>query len=108
LREAQVEVVHVPRNKMGRVDLTEALRLLGKRGLTRIFCEGGPGVAAALIGQGLADEVLIFTAPERLGRPGVPGLDSPATKLLDDPERYRIVETRMVGADRLTRHEGAV
>jgi len=108
LREAQVEVVHVPRNKMGRVDLTEALRLLGQRGLTRIFCEGGPGVAAALIGQGLADEVLIFTAPEHLGRPGVPGLDSPATKMLDDPERYRIVGTRMVGADRLTRHEGVV
>ncbi|HUB64154.1 MAG TPA: bifunctional diaminohydroxyphosphoribosylaminopyrimidine deaminase/5-amino-6-(5-phosphoribosylamino)uracil reductase RibD [Methylocella sp.] len=108
LRETQIEVVHVPRDEAGRVDLAEALRLLGKRGLTRIFCEGGPSVAAGLIGQGLADDVLIFTAPERLGRPGVLGLNATTVKRLDDPERYRIVETRMIGADRLTRHERVV
>jgi diaminohydroxyphosphoribosylaminopyrimidine deaminase/5-amino-6-(5-phosphoribosylamino)uracil reductase len=108
LREAQIEVVHVPRETTGRVDLAEALKTLGKRGLTRIFCEGGPRVAAALIGQGLADEVLIFTAPECLGRKGVLGLDSAAAFRLDDPESYRIVETRMIGADRLTCHERVV
>ena len=105
LREAGVEVVHVRRDRTGRVDLTEALGLLGKRGLTRVFCEGGPSVAAALTGQGLADEVIIFRAPDPLGRKGVFGLDSTAAALLDDPEHYCIVETRMVGADRLTRHE---
>lgn len=105
LRNAQVEIVHVARDKRGRVDLLEALRLLGERGLTRIFCEGGPSVAAALIGQGHADEVILITAPERLGRQGVVGLDSTAAARLDDPDRYRIVETRLIGADRLTRHE---
>jgi diaminohydroxyphosphoribosylaminopyrimidine deaminase/5-amino-6-(5-phosphoribosylamino)uracil reductase len=105
LREAHVEVVHVPRDTSGRVDLLEALKLLGKRGLTRIFCEGGPGMAAALIGQELADGVIIMTAPEPLGREGVLGLDSTAAKRLDDPEHYRVAETRMIGADRLTRHE---
>ena len=108
LREAQVEVVYAPRDKTGFVDLGGALRLLGERGLTRVFCEGGPSVAAALIGQGLADEVIIFLAPEPLERKGVLGLDSTAAKLLDDPEHYRIVETRMTGADRLTRHERVV
>ncbi|HUI21729.1 MAG TPA: bifunctional diaminohydroxyphosphoribosylaminopyrimidine deaminase/5-amino-6-(5-phosphoribosylamino)uracil reductase RibD [Methylocella sp.] len=105
LREAHVEVESVSRDEEGRVELTEALRLLGRRGLTRIFCEGGPGMAAALIGQGLADEVIIFTAPERLGREGVAGLDARAAARLADPECYRLVETRTVGADRLTRHE---
>ena len=47
------------------------LRLLGKRGLTRIFCEGGPSVAEALIGQGLPTKSSIFTAPEPLGRAGL-------------------------------------
>ena len=61
-----------------------------------------------MIGQGLADEVMIFTAPEPLGRDGVLGLDATAAELLDDPERYRAVETRMIGADRLTRHERVV
>jgi diaminohydroxyphosphoribosylaminopyrimidine deaminase/5-amino-6-(5-phosphoribosylamino)uracil reductase len=103
-----MEVVQVPRGKSGRVDLAEALRFLGTRGLTRIFCEGGPSVASALIGQGLADEVIIFIAPEPFGREGVLGLDSTAAKLLDDPERYRIVETRRIGADRLTRLERVI
>jgi diaminohydroxyphosphoribosylaminopyrimidine deaminase/5-amino-6-(5-phosphoribosylamino)uracil reductase len=105
LREANVEIEYVVRNEAGRADLAEALRLLGKRGLTRIFCEGGPGVAAALIGQGLADEVIIFTAPEPLGRKGAAGLDSTAAALLADPAHYRLVETRMIGTDHLTRHE---
>jgi diaminohydroxyphosphoribosylaminopyrimidine deaminase / 5-amino-6-(5-phosphoribosylamino)uracil reductase len=105
LREAQIEIVHVPRNTMGRVDLLAALKLLGLRGLTRILCEGGPGVAAALIGQALADEVTIITAPDPLVRAGVLGLDGETLKLLEDPARYRVAKTRMIGADRLTSHE---
>jgi diaminohydroxyphosphoribosylaminopyrimidine deaminase/5-amino-6-(5-phosphoribosylamino)uracil reductase len=108
LREAQIEVVQVPRSKSGCVDLTEALRFLGTRGLTRIFCEAGPSVASALIGEGLADDVMIFVAPEPLGRAGTVGLNATAAKLLDDSERYRIVETRWIGADRLTRHERVI
>lgn len=105
LREAHVEVVEVPRDETGRVDVGEALKLLGRRGLTRIFCEGGPSVAASLIGQGLADEVLIFASPVPLGRDGVLGLGPAAAARLYDPDHYRLIETRRIGADRLTRHE---
>ena len=108
LRDAGIEVAHVPRDKTGRIALGEALKLLGKRGLTRIFCEGGPSVAASLIGQGLADEVVLFIAPEPLGRDGVLGLDAAAAKRLSDPERYLIVEKRKIGASRLTRHERVI
>jgi diaminohydroxyphosphoribosylaminopyrimidine deaminase/5-amino-6-(5-phosphoribosylamino)uracil reductase len=108
LREARIEVAHVRRDAGGRVNLAAALNLLAARGLTRIFCEGGPNVAAGLIGQGLADEVIIFTAPERLRRQGVLGLDADTAALLADPARYRLAETRMIGADRLTRYERVV
>jgi diaminohydroxyphosphoribosylaminopyrimidine deaminase/5-amino-6-(5-phosphoribosylamino)uracil reductase len=108
LREAHIEVAHVRRDAWGRVDLDAALTLLAARGLTRIVCEGGPRVAAALIGQGLADEVMIFTAPEPLGRDGVLGLDADTAALLGDPQHYRLAETRMIGADRLTRYERAL
>ena len=108
LREAHIEVAHVRRDAAGRVDLDAALNLLAARGLTRIFSEGGPRVAAGLIGQGLADEVLIFTAPEPLGRNGVLGLDADSAALLGDPQHYRLAETRMIGADRLTRYERVV
>ncbi len=105
LREARIEVARVRRDAGGRVDLDAALELLAARGLTRIFSEGGPRVAAGLIGQGLADEVLIFTASDPLGRKGVLGLGADTTALLGGPTHYRLAETRMIGADRLTRHE---
>jgi diaminohydroxyphosphoribosylaminopyrimidine deaminase/5-amino-6-(5-phosphoribosylamino)uracil reductase len=108
LREARIEVAHVRRGAAGRVDLHAALTLLAARGLTRIFCEGGPRLVAELIGQGLADEVLIFTAPKSLGQEGVLGLDADTAALLADPTRYRLAETRMIGADRLTRYERVV
>lgn len=107
LREANIEVAHVRRDSAGHVDLHAALELLGERGLTRVFSEGGPRVAAALIGQGLADEVLIFKAPKPLGLEGVLGLDAKAAGLLADPACYRLAETRQIGADRLTRYERA-
>ncbi len=105
LREAHVEVAHVRRDVAGRVDLHAALKLLAARGLTRVLCEGGPRLTTALIGQGLADEVIILTAPKPLGREGVLGLDAETAALLAGPRRYRLSETRMIGADRLTRHE---
>jgi diaminohydroxyphosphoribosylaminopyrimidine deaminase/5-amino-6-(5-phosphoribosylamino)uracil reductase len=105
LREARIEVANVRRDAGGRVDLHAALTLLAARGLTRIFSEGGPRVAAGLIGEGLADEVFIFVAPEPFGRDGVLGLDADTAALLADPTHYRLAETRMIGADRLTRHE---
>jgi diaminohydroxyphosphoribosylaminopyrimidine deaminase/5-amino-6-(5-phosphoribosylamino)uracil reductase len=108
LREARIEVAHVRRDAGGRVDLDAALTLLAARGLTRIFCEGGPRVAVGLIGQGLADEVLIFTAPEPLGKEGVLGLDADTAVLLGAADHYRLAETRMIGADRLTRYERVV
>ena len=106
LREARIEVAQVRRDAAGQVDLHAALRLLAARGLTRIFCEGGPRVAAGLIGQGLADEVFILAAPEPLGRDGVLGLDADAAAVLArSPTIIASWKTRMIGADRLSRYE---
>jgi diaminohydroxyphosphoribosylaminopyrimidine deaminase/5-amino-6-(5-phosphoribosylamino)uracil reductase len=83
----------------GRIDLNEALRALSRRGVTRLFSEGGPGVAARLLGLGLADEVALITAEKPLGRPGVPALAAEARAALLDPSRYRLRETMPYGAD---------
>jgi diaminohydroxyphosphoribosylaminopyrimidine deaminase / 5-amino-6-(5-phosphoribosylamino)uracil reductase len=83
----------------GRIDLNEALRALSRRGVTRVFSEGGPGVAARLLGLGLADEVALITAEKPLGRPGVPALGREARAALLDPSRYRLRETMRYGAD---------
>ena len=98
----------------GHVDLRYALRALGSRGITRVFSEGGPLVAARLIALGLADEVALITADKPLGRVGVAALDAEARSALLDGARYCQLETLHYGPDtmRLWRQldgpEGAV
>ena len=83
----------------GQVDLAEALRSIAVRGITRVFSEGGPRVAARLIALGLADAVVLITAEKPLGRPGVPALGEEARAALADGSRYRLHETTAYGAD---------
>jgi diaminohydroxyphosphoribosylaminopyrimidine deaminase/5-amino-6-(5-phosphoribosylamino)uracil reductase len=94
----------------GHVDLRRALRALAARGVTRVFSEGGPRVAARLIALKLADEVALLTAEKPLGRPGGPALDADARASLADKTRYRTVETAIYGPDTMRlweRVEGA-
>jgi diaminohydroxyphosphoribosylaminopyrimidine deaminase/5-amino-6-(5-phosphoribosylamino)uracil reductase len=105
LQKANLEVVYAGRDPAGRIDLSAALNLLAARGLTRVLSEGGPRLAAALIGQGLADHVIVFTSPAPLGRQGTLGFSPEAAALLADPRQYGLVETRMAGPDRFSRYE---
>lgn len=101
LAEHGVETMRVGRDSHGSLDLAEALAGLARRGLTRIFSEGGPTVAKALIKAGLADEVMLLTAAKRLNREGVVALDESTRALLADPRFYLPVGERHIGADRL-------
>lgn len=75
LRAVGIEVMRVDPKSDGHLDLSAALRLLADRGITRVFCEGGPGLADALLGDDLIDEVIVATAPQSLGEAGVPAMD---------------------------------
>ena len=74
LEDAGIEVIRCPLDAAGHLDLAAALRLLGARGLTRIFSEGGPRLADAFAKVGLVDEVFIGTSAKSLGRPGHPAI----------------------------------
>jgi len=96
---AGVEVMRVSAGADGHIDLAEALRLLGARGLTRIFSEGGPTVAEKLALAGLLDEVIVSTSPNALGQPGILAVRPSLAALLADPDVYRLAETRLIGHD---------
>ena len=81
-------IERAPLDAEGHVDLQHALRALSVRGITRVFSEGGPMVAARLIALKLADEVALITADKPLGRPGVVALDPEARSALLDGSRY--------------------
>ena len=102
-----VETARVAADPQGGVDLAAALEALAARGVTRVFSEGGPRVAARLIGLGLADEVALFSAVKPLGRPGRAGLDPAGWAALADPKRYRPLTAETYGTDVLRRWERA-
>jgi len=68
---AGLEVMRVGADDTGRVRLDEAMRLLGARGITRVFCEGGPTLAEGLAQAGLIDEAVLVTGAQKLDRPGL-------------------------------------
>jgi diaminohydroxyphosphoribosylaminopyrimidine deaminase/5-amino-6-(5-phosphoribosylamino)uracil reductase len=99
LEDLGVMIERVALNPEGHVDLQHALRALVGRGITRVFSEGGPLVAARLIALGLADEIALITADKPLGRPGVVALDPQTRSALLDRSRYCAVETLGYGPD---------
>ena len=63
LRDCGVELIEVPVSETVEMDLTVAFTELGKRGLTRVLVEGGAGLAAQLLEEGLVDRLAWFHAP---------------------------------------------
>ena len=82
-----VEIIRVRAGDDGRVDLSEALAGLSARGMTRIFCEGGPGLAEALAGADLIDECVLITGEASTGG-NIPAVGGALTGLLARMRRH--------------------
>ncbi len=97
VRERGGEVLRITA-KQGRLDLTEAMKLLATRGITRLMVEGGPAVASALIEADLIDEAVLFHSPLVIGEDGVPALEPRAAQLLD--HHLKQIASEPMGPDR--------
>ncbi len=86
----------------GHIDPTDALRLLATRGLTRILCEGGGQLAAALIRARLVDDLALFSAGCLIGAEGQPGLGPLSLTALSDAPRPRLQSAQTLGPDTLS------
>ena len=60
----------------GRLDLGPAIARLAERGMTRVLAETGPILSAALLTEGLADEVIWLAAGRLLGQSGLAAIES--------------------------------
>ena len=79
------------------------MRILGARGLTRVLCEGGGRLSAALLEAGLVDEVVLYTAGVVLGDEGTPSVGPLRVEALADAPRLRLVGTARIGDDARSR-----
>jgi diaminohydroxyphosphoribosylaminopyrimidine deaminase / 5-amino-6-(5-phosphoribosylamino)uracil reductase len=93
------EVMRVGKAADGRLDLAAALALLGMRGITRVFSEGGPVVAEALAQSGFADVVILSTADHAMGAAGMIAVRPGLAARLADPVLYRLCGTERFGSD---------
>ena len=54
----------------GRLNLSQLLKTVAGRGITRLMVEGGPTVAASLIDADLVDEVILLRSAKKIGDDG--------------------------------------
>lgn len=93
------ELVTVPLDDEGHLDLACALRELGHREVNQVLVECGPVLAGALLKAGLVDDLICYLAPSILGDSArglahVPGLDR-----LDQRLQLQFTDVRQVGPD---------
>lgn len=98
LEAAGVRLESLPRRGRG-LDLRRGLVRLGELGLTTLLVEGGGGLAAALLRDGLVDEVHWFTAPSLLGGDARPALAPLGLARLADRVDLEVREVRRLGRD---------
>ncbi len=83
----------------GALDPAAMLHVLARRGITRLLCEGGGALAAALLGAGLIDEIVVFSAGALIGGDGRAGLGPLGLDRLSAAPRYRLAQLQPMGAD---------
>jgi diaminohydroxyphosphoribosylaminopyrimidine deaminase / 5-amino-6-(5-phosphoribosylamino)uracil reductase len=103
LRTGQLEAagaaVHRCAETDGRVDLHALLRELAAREVNEVLAEAGPGLAGALVREGLVDELVLYLAPHLMGAAARGMFELPALDRMQDRIGLEILDMCMVGRD---------
>jgi diaminohydroxyphosphoribosylaminopyrimidine deaminase/5-amino-6-(5-phosphoribosylamino)uracil reductase len=91
----------------GRLDLADVLKLLARRGITRVMVEGGPILAAAFLRADLVDEAALFRSPNVIGPQGIAALDGLPLSALTRSPRLKALGSEAIGADTVETFERA-
>lgn len=98
-RAAGATLIPVAPGPEGRPEPAALLRALGALGLTRVLCEGGGKLAAALLGAGQVDEIIAYGAGLTLGADGRPAIGPLGLAALADAPRFVLVDAACVDGD---------
>jgi diaminohydroxyphosphoribosylaminopyrimidine deaminase/5-amino-6-(5-phosphoribosylamino)uracil reductase len=82
-------------------DLPTGLAALRDRGIDSLFCEGGAGIAAALLEADLVDRLSLFYAPILLGGGSLSPFAALPARQLEASRRWRHLRTQTFGSDTL-------
>lgn len=85
------------------VAVRSLMAALTAQGLTRVFCEGGGSLAAALLGEGLVDALVVFAAGRVIGAEGRPSLGALGVDRLAVAPGFELETVQPVGPDVMMR-----
>jgi diaminohydroxyphosphoribosylaminopyrimidine deaminase / 5-amino-6-(5-phosphoribosylamino)uracil reductase len=74
------------------------MKALAERGVQTVLVEPGPHLAAAMLSQGIADEIRVYIAPKILGSKGAASIDTVLSGLPHDIE-LEDIEVTQFGSD---------
>jgi len=99
LHKAGVHTYLLP-EKNSRISLKKLIKLLGQSGVTSILVEGGGGLNASALKEGIVDKVVLFLAPLIIGGESAPGVvGGPGVKSLKQALNIKGLTVTPVGAD---------
>lgn len=99
-----VEILQIPSDPDGRVDLGRLMIELGKRQVISVFTECGSILNASLVREKLVHEFLFFIAPKLIGGNSAPGaIGELGVSALPDAVQLTLLGMKRVGPDVLLR-----
>lgn len=98
IRKLGVEILKIKKGKSVGVDLKCLLKELGKRDITSVMVEGGPGLITSLLKAKLVDKMIIITAPKILGN-GLEAIGTLNIPKVKDAIKFLSFRTMKKGSD---------
>jgi len=92
LEDKGIEIIKLPVDQNGYIDLELILKSLGKRKITSLIIEGGQSIFSQFISKKLFDQIVLLQAPKIFGR----GLDAFDSELLEGMDVYSVSQ---IGGD---------
>ncbi|KKO71190.1 diaminohydroxyphosphoribosylaminopyrimidine deaminase [Kerstersia gyiorum] len=98
LAQRGVQVILLPGERPGTVDLPAVMQWLAADGVNEVHVEAGPGLNGALLRAGCVDELISYVAPVLLGD-AQPMARLPALSSLAQARRFEFTDMVRLGAD---------
>ena len=99
LKESGVDVQSIS-ERSGRISLIKLIKLLGDIGIASVLLEGGSGINASALKEGIVDKAVLFLAPLIIGGESSPGVvGGPGIKNLKQALSIKNMTVTPVGAD---------
>ena len=94
------EVLTLPADAAGRIDLAALLAALGERSLTSLLVEGGGEIIASFVEGGLVDKLIAFIGPKIVGGAGAPSpVGGAGVARMADATRFKVQSVEQLGPD---------